>query len=157
MDEASRQAARGGRQGSRRKSREIALSLLFSADCRGRGAAGGAGGGDREETLALIESDDAQDEYARHLVEGVARDMAEIDGEMRGVSHNWRVERMSFIDRNILRISIFELREGAVPVQVVINEAVELAKLFGDDKSGPFVNGILDAVARKLGAMGDDL
>ena len=73
--------------------------------------------------------------------------MAEIDALLAEHSHNWRVERMSQVDRNILRIAVYEMvHVDDAPVQVVINEALEIAKRYSIDESVPFINGILDAV-----------
>ena len=131
---------------SRRKSREIALSLLYSVEFTSQENFPEKSG----HTGELIFSDEAGDAYAGHLFEGVCRDLETIDKRIRDCSHHWRLERMSLIDRNILRIGVFEILEKKVPIEVVINEAVEIAKLFGDSKSGAFVNGILDAIARDL-------
>lgn len=133
--------------GSRRKSREIALSLLYSIEFAGKEGLDSR----KEETLGLIEKEDADDEYASCLFDGVSRCLDSIDEAIRGASLHWRLERMSLIDRNIIRIGVFEILELKVPVEIAINEAVDLARTFGDEKSGAFVNGILDAVARKLG------
>lgn len=85
--------------------------------------------------------------YGRLLIEGICRRREEIDTLLAAHSHNWRVERMSLVDRNILRIAVFELRFGdGMPAQVAINEALEIAKRYSIDDSVPFINGILDAV-----------
>lgn len=135
-----------GRHGSRRKSREIALSILYSLEFSGPEHA------DEKtvDTVDLIEMAGPDDDYARHLFDGVRRSLAAIDERIRGFSHHWRLERMNLIDRNIIRIGVFEILEGQIPVEIVINEAVEISKVFGDSKSSSFVNGILDAVAKGL-------
>ena len=80
-------------------------------------------------------------------LDGIAEHLAEIDGLLAEHSHNWRVERMSSVDRNILRIAVYEMLHGTdTPVQVAINEALEVAKRYSIDESVPFINGILDAV-----------
>ncbi|MFH1437048.1 MAG: transcription antitermination factor NusB [Pseudomonadota bacterium] len=133
-------------QPSRRKSREIALSLLFSVEFAAQENYPEKGA----HTGELIYRDEADDAYAGHLFEGVCRDLEAIDKSIRDSSHHWRLERMSLIDRNILRIGVFEILEKQVPIEVIINEAVEIAKIFGDSKSSAFVNGILDAIAKGL-------
>jgi N utilization substance protein B len=82
-------------------------------------------------------------------VNGVRRDIDRLDGVIRAASEHWRVERMSRVDRNVLRIGAWELESG-VPRPVTIDEAVELAKRFGTAESGAFVNGILDRIADNL-------
>lgn len=132
---------------SRRKSREIALSILYSREF--------ADGNNMEETdyltKQMIEMRSIDDEYARYLIDGVYKNLNSIDEQIKHTSRNWRIERMSLIDKNILRIGVFELNEGAIPLEIIINESVELAKTFGDEKSSNFVNGILDAVAKSPG------
>ena len=85
--------------------------------------------------------------FAKALLQGVMTRRAEVDEVIRKYAKNWRLERMARVDRNILRIGVYELLSSHdVPPKVVINEAVELAKRFGAEDSAPFVNGILDAV-----------
>lgn len=89
--------------------------------------------------------------YAEELVRGVASRLSEIDARLRAASHNWRLERMTRVDRNVLRLGAWELaNKPDVPRPVVLDEAVELAKSFGTLDSGAFVNGVLDRVADEL-------
>jgi N utilization substance protein B len=89
--------------------------------------------------------------FARRLAGGVADARDEIDTLLQDAIDNWRLERLGAVDRNVLRIAVFEfLRETATPRVVVIDEAIELAKRFGGEESGQFVNGILDALRRRL-------
>jgi N utilization substance protein B len=91
-------------------------------------------------------------EFARELVAAVVGRTAEID-ELLGVhAKNWRVARMATVDRNVLRMAVYELRDTDTPVAVVIDEAVDLARRFGSETSSSFVNGILDAVAKEVRA-----
>jgi len=146
-DEAS---ARGGRH----RGREVALQVLYAIDL----AAG--------EDSAL---DDPKDQifdriaenfavptpvvaFARELVAGVVDRIDELDGILGMHARNWRVSRMATVDRNVLRLAIYELRDTDTPVAVVIDEAVDLARRFGGEPSSAFVNGVLDAVARELRA-----
>jgi transcription antitermination protein NusB len=89
--------------------------------------------------------------FAWPLLEGVFRNRVAIDELLAGASENWRVDRMSPVDRNVLRVGVFELiyRTDEVPKKVVINEAVEIAKFFGASESTGFVNGILDSISRR--------
>lgn len=85
--------------------------------------------------------------YAQILVAGVNQHYRELDGRIAAQSHHWRVERMSVVDRNILRIAVYELeRADDAPAQVVINEALEIAKRYSIAESVPFINGILDGI-----------
>lgn len=87
--------------------------------------------------------------YARDLVEGTEEHREEVDDLIRGQAENWRLERMSAVDRNILRLAVYELVfEVEVPKLVVLDEAIELAKRFGSDQSSGFVNGILDGILK---------
>ena len=85
---------------------------------------------------------------AEELVRGVAANRRSIDDAIEGASANWRLDRMAKVDRNVLRLAVYELRHRTdVPVKVVINEAIELAKKYGAEGSGAFVNGVLDQLA----------
>ena len=88
--------------------------------------------------------------FANLLFEGAAKEAGALDEIISSHSENWRLERLSAIDRAILRLAIFELRGADTPPKVVLNEAVELAKKFSSEGSGPFVNGVLDAVLKTL-------
>ena len=92
-------------------------------------------------------------EFAESLVRGVVEHQAELDATIERYSHRWRVDRMSRIDRNILRLSTFELTHcPELPARVVLNEAIELAKRYGSEESSAFINGILDRVAAEAAA-----
>src|SRR5258706_33956 len=96
-------------------------------------------------------------EYADSLVRGVRSALDKVDERIRAASQNWRLERMSRIDRNALRLGAYELMTRAeVPRAVILDEAVELAKRFGSDESGGFVNGVLDRIADDLGRVDQD-
>lgn len=87
--------------------------------------------------------------YAGRLVEGVESHRQAIDGRIRDQAENWRLERMPSVDRNILRLAIYEMwHQNDVPKLVVVDEAVELAKRFGSEQSGRFVNGVLDGLMK---------
>ncbi len=133
--------------GSRRKGREAAIQILYQMDVTEMSA---------ERAVRLYwnhlgESEEGE-EFANRLVLGYAKDQARIDGTIRDVSHHWRLERMSRVDRNILRLGAYELLEMPdIPRKVTINEMVELAKRFGSDGSPGFVNGVLDRIATDVG------
>lgn len=133
--------------GLRRKSRELALQFLFSHDFQERRYAPEALAGDLDLFCESFEVGQKAMPYGRALVTGICQHLTEIDALLAEHSHNWRVERMSSVDRNILRIAVYEMRfSEEVPPQVVINEALEVAKRYSIDDSVAFINGILDAV-----------
>jgi N utilization substance protein B len=88
---------------------------------------------------------------AAPLVSGIATSVAEIDADLAAVTTNWRLSRLSAIDRSVLRLGASELRAGVTPPRVVIQEMIRLAERFGTAESARFVNGVLDALARRLG------
>lgn len=145
----SRKAA--PRIGARRRARECALQLLYQLD--GRPPAGGDVG--ISEALALFwkHSDPEATQspeavaYAEQLVRGVLEHLPEVDGAIHATAQHWKLERMDRVDRNILRLATYELLFVDVPARIVINEAIEVAKSFGTEESGSFVNGVLDRVA----------
>jgi len=93
----------------------------------------------------------ARDSFMEELVKGTAAALSDIDKRIAVHSEHWRLERMPLVDRNILRMAIFEMLEGRTPPPVVIDEALELARRFSGDESVPFINGVLDAVRKDLG------
>ena len=131
--------------GTRRKSRELALQVLYQQEM-----AGPDNILDFDEFCTHFQVYKKSIPYARDLLAGI-RDKGEIiDQRIRKYAQNWRLERMSVIDRNILRIAVYEVYyHDDVPISVAINEAVEIAKSFSTDDSGSFINGILDAMARE--------
>ncbi len=133
---------------SRRKTREFVLQVLFAAEAVKR---------DPRDVLPQLESHFRSDEeqalklhsvmgdYARELVSAVAKDRQVIDDLISKVSHNWKLYRLSSVDRNVLRMAIAELVNfPEVPGPVILDEAIEIGKKFGADKSSSFINGILD-------------
>jgi transcription antitermination protein NusB len=100
-----------------------------------------------------IESDVA--DFARELFTGAAEEVEKLDGMISGQSQNWRVERMAAVDRNLLRIALYEiLHHPETPPPIIINEALEIARRFSGDESVEFVNGILDGIKKSLPAAG---
>lgn len=138
--------------GARTTAREAALQMLFALDVAGADA-------ERviidfwRETPGEAEGRD----YADDLVRGIAAELEAIDARIREASKNWRIERMTRVDRNVLRMGAFELaKRPDVPRAVILDEAVEIAKRFGTEESGAFVNGVLDRIADDCGRIDDD-
>ena len=129
--------------GTRRKARSTALQALYEIDTAARDAA--------TVVQRLLEAADFSEDnkaFTLELVEGVVQNKAEIDGNIRKFAPAWPLEQISLIDRNILRLAIFEiLFNNKVPVKVAVSEAVELAKSYGSESSGKFVNGVLGSVS----------
>jgi len=97
----------------------------------------------------------AVEHFATHLLSGVVASRVQLDELIHRYAPEWPLDQMAAIDRNILRIAIFEfMLDGETPVKVAINEAVELAKLFGSDSSARFVNGVLGTLAASIGQSG---
>ena len=135
---------------SRRKSRELALQMLYQWEVGKHSPA------DVIATFFAAEKKGGPAEtFARRLFEGTVEDILPIDHLLREHAANWRLERMAAIDRNVLRLALFELRhQSETPAAVVINEALEIARRFSGEGSAAFVNGILDAVRKTLPAKG---
>ena len=134
---------------ARHRSRRRALQVLFEWDMRGDSV-------DRSinnfyETLYSEENETKPkpDRFMEELVRGTVGKIAEIDKKIENKSEHWRLERMPAVDRNILRLAIFEMEQNALPAPVIIDEALELARHFSSDESLPFINGVLDAVHRQ--------
>jgi len=137
--------------GARSVGRECALMILFGVEITEQDApAATRAFFSQVAPDSGLEADEEAREYAAQLVAGVASTREEIDERIRRASTNWRLERMSRVDRNVLRLGVWELVQ-AVPRAVAIDEAVELAKRFGTEDSGAFVNGVLSRVADELG------
>lgn len=138
--------------GARSSGREAALQMLFALEVSGASAERVIGYFWRE-----TPGDPEGRAYADKVVRGVAADLEKVDESIRKASTNWRIERMARVDRNVLRLGAWELAaSGEVPRAVILDEAVELAKRFGSEDSGSFVNGVLDRVASDLGRVDRD-
>lgn len=136
--------------GARRSARSYALQVLYARDVDAATDVGAAVA--RWDADFELEIEPAARDYAQALCAAAVERAAAIDARITQASRNWRLERMSRVDRNILRLGTAELMAFPdVPVKVVINEAVELAKEFGTAESPAFVNGILDRIAGVLG------
>jgi len=128
--------------GKRRKARELAVKVLFHMEYNP---------GDPGEGFELVCENFGSSEsiraFSRNLVLGVFEKMADVDRVIRHASRNWRLERMSCADRSILRLGTYEiLFMEDIPPKVSIDEAVELGKMFGNEDSAAFINGILDRI-----------
>jgi len=133
--------------GARRKARGLALKALYEIDSVGHGM---------EETLTYLLAEAGlsveNTAFTRELVSGVIQNKQKIDDNIQRFAPAWPVEQIPVVDRNILRLAIFEiLLDNKVPVKVAINEAVELAKRFGGDNSPKFVNGVLGSISAIAG------
>lgn len=138
--------------GARRTARERALQALYQLDMSGGSARDALNSAWESVAAEMPKPDPAAIAFAEELVQGVVTHLAAIDALIEEHSHNWRIERMDRIDRNVLRLAIFELKHrDDIPRKVTLNEAVELGKLFGTEGSSAFINGLLDRVAVALG------
>jgi N utilization substance protein B len=135
---------------SRRKAREAALQLLYQFDLTGD--TGDAAFAAYWQSWPGIEQDARTREFAETLVRFVLSDEARIDAAIDAAARNWDIDRFSRVDLNLLRLAVGELFcSPEVPAPVVINEAVEIAHRFSDEKAASFINGVLDRVARDTG------
>lgn len=132
--------------GDRRKGREYALQMLYQIE---------VGAAEQEETFSgFWEGKSATQEvreFAESLVSGTLGSLSEIDSVLREGLEHWRLPRMAAVDRNVLRLAVYEfLHQPDTPPVVVIDEAIELAKRFGGEESGLFINGVLDGIRKRL-------
>ena len=155
--------------GTRRRAREFALQMLYQLDVLSPSGDGGDAGAHLSDAQAIAlfwknfaaaaeaEGAAATDlgeiqPFAEKLVRGVREHLTELDAQIQSASKNWRLERMARVDRNLLRLALYELKfADDVPAKVAINEAIEIAKRFGTNESSAFVNGILDRCREELG------
>src|SRR5881409_1363969 len=134
--------------GSRRKARECALQMLFAADVSGTRA-------DELVRIYWTELGDADveesaREFATRLATGTLSHLQELDERIRSRAEHWRISRMAVVDRNILRLAVYEFLFEPTPRTVAINEALEIARRFSTYEATQFINGILDAIKRDL-------
>jgi N utilization substance protein B len=134
--------------GSRRKARECALQMLFAADVAGT----------RSDQLARTfwsELSDAElepgaQEFATSRAMGALAHLDEVDEKIKSRAEHWRISRMALVDRNLLRLAVYEFLHESTPRTVIINEALEIARRFSTWEATQFINGILDAIKRDL-------
>jgi N utilization substance protein B len=141
-----RPSRKGKRPPLRRGARLLALQALYESDAVGHPV---------ELCLSRLAEESPLPEtgraFARELVQGVMNHLSEIDSVIRRLAPSWPVEQLAIVDRNILRLAIFELLfDSKTPPKAAINEAVELAKLFGSESSPKFVNGVLGSVMEEV-------
>jgi transcription antitermination factor NusB len=133
--------------GKRRKGRELALQYLYQWDFHGPESI--------DPLDCFWESRTEQDsvkKFAINIIDGVKKHVGDLDIHIESQSKHWKLYRMSRIDRNILRMAVFEfIHCEDVPPKVSIDEAIEIGKKFGASESGAFINGILDQISKKLG------
>ncbi|MDR3699899.1 MAG: transcription antitermination factor NusB [Candidatus Sulfopaludibacter sp.] len=131
---------------SRRRSRQRALQILFAWDAR------------RQPVDEVIDSyydslfseeKPERDPFVSDLVRGTIEHVSELDRQIAKHAEHWRMERMPAVDRNILRLAVYEMRFGGTPAPVTIDEALELARKYSGEESVQFVNGVLDAIHRE--------
>jgi len=134
--------------GSRRKARECALQMLFAADVAGAVP---------EDVLRLYwaqlgdaEVEEAARDFATRLARGTLARIESLDERIRSRAEHWRIPRMAIVDRNILRLAVYEFLYEPTPRTVAINEALEIARRFSTYEATQFINGILDAIKRDL-------
>ncbi len=132
--------------GHRRKAREVALQVLYQIDVSKI---------DVKEAIELFwdnfEVPGNVKDFAVHLIEGTWDNIGEIDDVIRSCSENWSLDRMAKVDKNVLRMSVFELLYcDDIPPKVTLNEAIDVGKEYGSENSGAFINGILDALYAKI-------
>jgi N utilization substance protein B len=134
--------------GSRRKARECALQMLFAADVSG------TRGDELARTfwseLADGELEPQSREFATKLAIGALANLPEVDERIRSRAEHWRISRMALVDRNVLRLAVYEFLHEPTPRTVTINEALEIARRFSTYEATQFINGILDAIKRDL-------
>lgn len=129
---------------SRKAARETAMKLLFEIGCRMD---------EKDEILDSFlkenELNQSDREYIEQNVNGTASGIESIDSMIEKHTKGWKIERLAKIDLSVLRLAVYEMLSGATPESVVINEAVELAKKYGTEKSGAFVNGVLSSIYKE--------
>lgn len=138
--------------GARRKARELALQMLFQHDMSGNAA-------DQiiDTFEELSKSKPNTREFAVRIFRGAVEHLSELDEMIQNQAENWRLSRMAAVDRNIIRMSVYEfLHESDTPKLVIIDEAIEIAKKYGTQKSPQFINGILDGILKRYNLAGVD-
>ncbi len=142
---------------SRHLSRSVAMQSLYEWDFRGR----------KQEELPVVVERNVKEfasgledtTFVFQLIDGVMKHLSELDKIIEKAAPQWPLEQIAVVDRNVLRLGLYELLFGnreEVPPKVAINESIELAKSFGGDSSGKFVNGVLGTVYREIGEPGKD-
>jgi transcription antitermination protein NusB len=136
---------------SRRRSRQRALQILFLWDARRQPVEDAL---DAYYDTLSSEERPGRDPFVSELVRGAIAHLGEVDDRISRHAEHWRMERMPAVDRNILRLAVYEMTHSDTPAPVVIDEALELARKFSSEESVQFVNGVLDAVHREIAVSG---
>ena len=134
--------------GTRRKARECALQMLFAADVTK--LSGETVTRNFWDELGEPDTEDAMQKFSVKLVLGTLREIETVDDKIRTRAEHWRIERMAIVDRNVLRLAVYEFLFEETPNTVVINEALEIARRFSTFEATQFINGILDAIKHDL-------
>ena len=132
---------------SRRRSRQRALQILFLWDARRQPVDDAL---NAYYNTLFSEEHPVRDAFVSELVHGTIQHLGDVDDRISRHAEHWRMERMPAVDRNILRLAVYEMTSGGTPAAVIIDEALELARKFSNEESVQFVNGVLDAVHREL-------
>lgn len=134
--------------GTRRKARECALQMLFAGDITEANAKTLTN--DFWNELGETELDESTRNFANDLVIGTLKEIKTVDERIRSRAEHWRIERMAIVDRNVLRLAVYEFLFCDTPHTVIINEALEIARRFSTFEATQFINGILDAIKNDL-------
>ncbi len=137
----------------RQRSRQVALQTLYARDFADRQQAAGEIGIEEifERVAQNFDLPAGARDFALKLVCGTTSELSNIDDLLAANATNWKISRMAAVDRNVLRLGIYELTQTDTPVSVILDEAIQLARRFGGESSPGFVNGVLDAVAKQVG------
>jgi len=141
---------KGNRPGIRRVGRTLAFQVLYSGFFVEKDNPQELEARFAQNPLVMEQESETAQDFALDLVKGVDANLAKIDKAIEAHSQNWKIERIAMVELSILRLSLYEMMFTDIPVKAAINEAIELSKTFGDDKSRSFVNGILDGSAKSL-------
>lgn len=134
--------------GTRRKARECALQMLFAGDITEANA--NTLTKDFWNELGESDLDESTKKFANDLVSGTLKEIKTVDERIRSRAEHWRIERMAIVDRNVLRLAVYEFLFCDTPHTVIINEALEIARRFSTFEATQFINGILDAIKNDL-------
>ncbi|HEY2013192.1 MAG TPA: transcription antitermination factor NusB [Bryobacteraceae bacterium] len=132
---------------SRTRARQRALQILFLWDARRQPVEEAI---DAYYDTLFSDEHPERDPFVADLVRGTVEHVAEVDEQITKHAEHWRIERMPSVDRNILRLAVYEMTRGGTPAPVTIDEALELARKFSNEESVQFVNGVLDAIHRAM-------
>ena len=127
---------------NRTQARATAMKLIYEWEM------GGDGGEDTLEGILEVKPGGAEYDYMHKIVDGVIGDSAALDQHIGEFSQGWKVDRLSRVDLAILRVAAYELARGDEPVAAIINEAIELSRIYSSDKAGAFINGVLGSMSR---------